>query len=253
MKVQGKSVAVAIIDTSQHVLARNALENSLKAFDFQQVLILSDVQAPWGNHPVVNIQPINSLAEYNHLVTFELPRHLNADFCLIIQYDGFIINPDQFSPHFYFYDYIGAPWPHFPTLSVGNGGFSWRSRKLMNAVATLPYDDLTVAEDIFICRQQRPLLEQTHGIVFAPPDIAAHFSTESISHPFPTFGFHGVFHLPQIYRESIGYLVDHIHVSTARKWQHLFLPAVERVSKEAADRLLHRMALPDEVPGAKAT
>jgi hypothetical protein len=244
MNTHGKSVAIAIIDTSQHVLAYNALANSLAAFDFQQVLILSDEQRHWGDHPIVKIPPIKSLDEYNRLVTAELPKHLRTDFCLVIQYDGFIINADQFSPHFYFYDYIGAPWPHFPTMTVGNGGFSWRSRKLMDAVATLPYEDLSMAEDLFICRQQRPLLEKSHNVVFAPPEIAAHFSTESVSTAFPTFGFHGVFHLPQIYRESIDFLVNHIHPSTARKWQHMLLPAVERVSMQAADSLRVRIGSP---------
>jgi len=239
------SVAIAIIDTSQHILAYNALANSLAAFDFQQVLVFSDEKKYWGSHPVIEITKIKSLEEYNGLVNFKIPQHLCCDFCLIIQYDGFIINGDQFSPHFYFYDYIGAPWPHFSTMNVGNGGFSWRSRKLMNAVATLPYEDLSIAEDIFICRDRRPLLENSHGVIFAPPAIASHFSTESIATPYPTFGFHGIFHLPQIYRETISFLVDNIDLSTARKWQHLLLPAVERVSTSAAKNLLERMMSQD--------
>jgi hypothetical protein len=237
-----KSVAVAIIDTAQHVLAHNALQHSLAAFDFQQVLVFSDEPRHWGEHPIIQIPPIQSLAEYNRLVTRELAEHLTADYCLVIQYDGFIINAAQFSPHFYFYDYIGAPWPHFSTMNVGNGGFSWRSKKLLNAVAALPYEDLSVAEDLFICRDQRSLLEKSHGIVFASAEIAAHFSTESVPVPFPTFGFHGVFHLPQVYRESIDFLVEHIHLGTARKWQHLLLPAVENVSSVAVKRLIDRLA-----------
>ena len=240
-----QSVALVIIDTSQHVLAYNALANSMAAFDFKQVLIFSDEQKYWGNHPIIKIPQIKSLEEYNRLVIFEIHQHLQCEYCLIIQYDGFIINADQFSPHFCFYDYIGAPWPHFSTMNVGNGGFSWRSRKLMNAVASLPYADLSIAEDIFICRDQRPLLESSHGIIFAPPAIASHFSKESIATPFPTFGFHGIFHLPQIYRETISFLVDNIDLSTARKWQHLLLPAVERVSTSAAKSLLERMMSQD--------
>ena len=236
-----KSIAIAIVDTSQHVLAFNALQHSINVFDFQQILIFSDDPNLWGGLPVVKIPKINAINDYNHVITQVLPRHLSSDFCLVIQYDGFIINAAQFSPHFFFYDYIGAPWPHFEIMNVGNGGFSWRSKKLMDAVSTLPYIDQSVAEDIFICRQQRPVLERSFGLSFAPPEIAAHFSTESIPVSFPTFGFHGVFHLPQIYRESIDFLIDHIDPSAAGKWLHLLLPEVEKVSNVAAYRLLERL------------
>ena len=38
-------------------------------------------------------------------------------------------------------DYIGAPWPHFRDgHNVGNGGFSLRSRRLLEACRELPFD-----------------------------------------------------------------------------------------------------------------
>ena len=245
-----KSVAIIIVDTAQHTLARNALLHSLNSFDFQQVLIFSDNQARWGDLSVIPIPQINSVNEYNRIITSELPKHLATDFCLIVQYDGFVINPDQFSPHFFFYDYIGAPWHHFESMNVGNGGFSWRSRKLIEAVAELPYRDLSVAEDIYICRHQRPFLENVHGMAFAPPAIAAHFSVESTQVSFPTFGFHGIFHLPDVYRENIDFLVENLNPFIASKWQHMLMPAVERVSGVAAQRLRDRMrqAVPESSP-----
>lgn len=241
MRNNSKSVAVVIVDTSQHTLANNALLQSMRGFDFQQVLIFSDSQRHWGELPIIQISQIRDLSQYNHLIALELTEHITTEYCLIIQYDGFIINPDQFSSHFFHYDYIGAPWPHFDNMNVGNGGFSWRSRRLIESVARQPYEDLSVAEDLHICRQLRPELEKLHGISFAPPSIAAHFSTESVPVAFPTFGFHGVFHLPQIYRESIDYLAENLSVDTARRWKHLLLPAVEEISNSAALRISERI------------
>jgi hypothetical protein len=235
------TVSVAIVDTAQHTLARNALLHSLKSFDFKQVLIFSNVQEAWGDLPIITVPPIQNMGEYNQIITRELANHINSDYCLVIQYDGFIINPDQFSPHFYFYDYIGAPWHHFGPPTVGNGGFSWRSRKLIETVASMPYTDATLPEDLFICLQQRPLLEATHGIAFAPADIAAHFSVESIPVRFPTFGFHGIFHLPDIYRNEIDFLVENLNPVTAEKWQHMLLPMLERISSIGARRLRERI------------
>ncbi len=232
--VNGKSIAIAIVDTSQHILANNALLHSIKAFDFKQILIFSDIQQPWANNKIIQIPTIRRIEDYNKIIATELPKHLTSDYCLVIQYDGFILNSDEFSPHFFQYDYIGAPWPHFDTMSVGNGGFSWRSRKLIEAVAELDYSDLSIAEDIFICRNQRIHLERNKSVEFAPKDIAAHFSVESVPVRFPTFGFHGVFHLPAVYRNSIDFLIENIDLQTAKRWRNLLLPAIERISTVAA-------------------
>ena len=237
-----KSVALVIVDTLQYALAHNALVHSLRAVDAQQVLIFSDNQAAWGDLPIIETPSLRGTDDYNRLITQRFPEHLTADFCIVLQYDGFVINPGEFSPHFFHYDYIGAPWPHFASMNVGNGGFSWRSRKLVEAVAGLPYADFALAEDLFICRQERPGLEQDHGIRFAPPALAAHFSLESVPVGFPTFGFHGIFHLPNIYRESIDFLIENLDPRVAQKWRHMLLPAIAQVSLAASVRMEQRIA-----------
>lgn len=242
LETREKSISIVIVDTTQHILANNALLHSIREFEFDQVLIFSDTQPPWGNHEIIHIPPIKRIEDYNKIITRDLQKYISTDFCLVIQYDGFIINSNQFSPHFLEYDYIGAPWPHFDTMNVGNGGFSWRSRKLIEAVATLNYSDPSVAEDIFICRDQRINLEKNNSIKFAPKEIATHFSVESVPARFPTFGFHGVFHLPAIYRNNIDFFIENIDIRTAEKWRNLLFPAVERISATAAARLQERLS-----------
>ena len=74
----------------------------------------------------------------------------------------------HFSEVFLNYDYIGAPWPHHQDFNVGNGGFSMRSAKLINAVQNfISPDDLNSAEDVVICRYLRARLEDKIALKFA--------------------------------------------------------------------------------------
>ncbi len=245
-RAAGPRLAVAIIDTDLHQLARQALLHSMQSMErqglpFSEVLIFSDQPALWPGLPVIRIPTLRSISEYNLLVTRELARHLTADFVLVIQYDGFVLNADQFSPHFLHYDYIGAPWPNYDRHEVGNGGFSWRSKRLVQAVAQLDYADPTEAEDLFICRRMRETLEQ-QGCRFAPKAIAQHFSVEFPAVPFPTFGFHGIFHLPSVYRESPDFLVEHLSDRIIKSRSNYLLPGLQVVSPAAAQRLAQRLA-----------
>lgn len=253
-RAAGPRLAVAIIDTDLHQLARQALLHSMQAMErqglpFSQVLIYSDKPELWGGLPVIRIPTLRSIQEYNLLVTRELARHLSADFVLVIQYDGFVLNADQFSPHFLHYDYIGAPWPNYDRHDVGNGGFSWRSRRLVQAVAQLDYDDPSEAEDLFICRRMRETLERM-GCRFAPKAIAQHFSVEFPAVPFPTFGFHGIFHLPSVYRESPDFLVEHLSDRIIKSRSNYLLPGLQVISPAAAQRLQQRLDALNALNGA---
>jgi len=79
-------------------------------------------------------------------------------------------------------------------MMVGNGGFSLRSKRLLQTVAQ-PWFQLLpgAAEDDLICRNYRPILEQQHQIRFAPPQLAERFAYERGIPAAPTFGFHGMF------------------------------------------------------------
>ena len=64
----------------------------------------------------------------------------------MMQYDGYVLSGDRFLKTLS-YDYIGAPWPHYQSHKVGNGGFSMRSRALVGSIQIFLYDDLSEAED----------------------------------------------------------------------------------------------------------
>ncbi|MDC8773253.1 DUF5672 family protein [Roseateles albus] len=241
IKTHKPTLAIAIADTDMHVLAHQALRLCLSAMHFDQVLIYSDQPEAWPGLALIEIPPLRSMAEYNKLIVKDLAVRLECDFVLVVQYDGFILNADQFSPHFYHYDYIGAPWPNFEQYEVGNGGFSWRSKRLVQAAAGLDYADETEAEDLFICRTKRDELENL-GCRFAPKAIAAHFSVEYPAVPFPTFGFHGIFHLPSVYRKVPDFLVEHLSDRVVKARSNFLLPALQQLAPASALRLQERLA-----------
>lgn len=158
------------------------------------------------------IDRIESYEMYNFHVTFSLKNYINSSHALLVQHDGFVIDASKWNDAFLNYDYIGAPWP-LPKDSfsyrddagrivrVGNGGFSLRSKRLLELPGQLdlvwePFHGY-FHEDGFICCKNRSLLE-ANLIKFAPVEIAQHFSYESKIHDLPqkeTFGVHGVHNL----------------------------------------------------------
>ena len=135
---------------------------------------------------------INSVQDYNSYILNELHKSVSTSHCLIVQVDGFPIMNSSWTDDFLEYDYIGAPWIDFPEMPekewVGNGGFSLRSKALMEAVASLNSDG-NVLEDNFICVDKRELLE-SKGFKFAPVEVAKKFSVEN-DYYVDQFGFHG--------------------------------------------------------------
>jgi len=159
---------------------------------------------------------VSNMKDYARLMIYHLTEHIDTEYTLTIQHDGFIINPDAWMDEFYQYDYIGAPWPWreqgFVTpfgehIAVGNGGFSFRSKKLLDVPSKVevPFDVVAMNdfykmfggvnwnEDGNICVHNRHIFE-AQGCKFAPVEVAKFFSYESpldINRGIVPFGFHG--------------------------------------------------------------
>jgi hypothetical protein len=140
-----------------------------------------------------------SYYEYQQFCIYGVNSHVHTDFAFYMQNDGFIVNPNMFDPAFFEYDYIGAPWPKgifcrkkYNYEIVGNGGFSIRSKRLLNYCQNIPH--VTLNEDTTISVRHRPSFEKL-GCRFAPVELAKKFSVEmplDDSHTIEnTFGFHG--------------------------------------------------------------
>lgn len=164
---------------------------------FGDVLLFTDaseVELP-QNGRAVSIPRLNSGRDYSRFLLERLADHVATEHCLVIQWDGFVLNADRWTDRFLECDYIGAPWPQFGDgRTVGNGGFSLRSRRLLEACRTSKFVH-SHPEDLAIGRVNRDYLERDHNIVFADEDLAARFSLERSSPSERTFGFHGVFNM----------------------------------------------------------
>jgi hypothetical protein len=202
-----RSVTLCAADSHAVSLTLRAMRLSAGHCRFGDAILFTDAEIPpsleerfAGEESPVRVQPIpplQSRAEYSAFVIRELVQHVTTSHVLIVQWDGWIVDPSAWDAAFLDYDYVGAPWGRYNDgMDVGNGGFSLRSRRLMEVLQLAPFAPVAeIPEDELIGRVWRPMLEQHHGIRFAPPEIAARFSCERVLPNGLTFGFHGLFNL----------------------------------------------------------
>jgi hypothetical protein len=189
-----------------------AMARCLEQADFGSVALLTDQERPAGSDPQIDwqrIEQIHNREDYSEFILRKLVDHVDRPHVLIVQWDGFITNTSCWTEEFLNYDYIGAPWPQFADgRDVGNGGFSLRSKRLIELTASLDFPPGR-PEDIAICRDQRTALEG-RGVRFAPRDLAERFSFERGPRT-RSFGFHGLFNFPLVLRpDELGRRLDEL-------------------------------------------
>ncbi|HTS21518.1 MAG TPA: DUF5672 family protein [Casimicrobiaceae bacterium] len=217
-------VTLCCIDTAHPELALRALRRSASLVRFARTLLLTDATAAI---PGIDVRPIASLAsrdEYSRFVLKQLLRYIETDHVLLVQWDGYVVHPDAWRDDFLACDYLGAKWFwHDASQNVGNGGFSLRSRKLLQALQDERIR-LSGAEDETICRVFRPLLEKEHGVRFGSETLADAFAFEAAYPVRPTFGFHGLFNFCRVMAdEELAGLVPLFTAEIARSPQLLQL------------------------------
>ena len=196
-------VTLCCVDTTGRIPSSlQALRHCLDKIEFGDAILLTlpelllDQKIPTGLR-IVPIDPLKSIEAYSHFMVKSLFQFIETTHCLVVQWDGYVIHSRQWTPDFLAFDYIGAPWLHADgSMTVGNGGFSLRSKKLLNALQS----NAIVAqhpEDACICTVHRSVLE-SQGIVFAPAELAQKFSVETGTLSEHVFGFHGPHHLPHL-------------------------------------------------------
>lgn len=198
------AIALVAVDCAYPQLAADALVRSSTLLPVARVLLLTDVAMERDGIEVVRIPPIASRAAYSQFVLKELGAHIATDYALVVQWDGFVIDANAWAEEFWNYDYIGAKWPHQSgDFRVGNGGFSLRSRRLMDALAKPEFDlNADENEDTAICIRHREVLETKYGIAFADERVADRFAFDVGRPVGPTLGFHGVFNFWQVLTDA---------------------------------------------------
>lgn len=201
-------IAVSSVELSGTDLA---LQISSHDIEFAAIKFLSSEEWVPSNPQIQMIKiPRLDIVGYSKFILGDLYKYVATEYCLVVQSDGFVLNANKWNPIFLEYDYIGAPWPMDLKLqpgnipldltpnSVGNGGFSLRSKRLMEETAKINFHELsfpTKSEDLILCHF---LFQEmlNAGIKFPAPELAAQFSIESPTaaygqNPSTSFGFHG--------------------------------------------------------------
>ena len=182
---------------------------SLEQCEFAESVLFTDAEAALELRQsassmgvrIVTIPKIDSRVKYSEFIMRDLLPHLKTEFVLITQWDGFVLNGAAWQSIFKQYDYLGARWIHYDDgLTVGNGGFSLRSKSLMTALQGAEFPP-NHPEDEFICRHYRPRLEQEFDLVFGKATLADEFAFERNRvrpDQRPSFGFHGAFNFHRV-------------------------------------------------------
>lgn len=162
--------------------------------------------------PVIEV---NNYNDYNYYVIYKLGEHIETSHCLLVQPDGFVLFPEKWDDSWLEYDYIGAPWAYVEDSyidpfgnhhRVGNGGFSLRSKKLLDVPSKvevpwevnnsdfywMPPGVVNYHEDGNICVHNRHIFVE-QGCKFAPVEVAVRFSQEARvpeCEGITPFGFH---------------------------------------------------------------
>jgi hypothetical protein len=189
--------------------AQIAMRISLHNIEFGSTKLLcsSAPKKKYSDIEYISVPHFN-YADYNRIIFQDLHKYFKTSHCLVIQADGFVVNANLWKEEFLEFDYIGAPWPNKVQMNpnlilnmkencVGNGGFSLRSRKLVETTAKINFNSLKLPiknEDLIICHYlYKEMIDR--GIRFAPPKLAAQFAMEDVHHLHgqdvnSVFGFH---------------------------------------------------------------
>ena len=81
---------------------------------------------------------------YSKFCISDMAKHIDTSHVLIIHPDGYIQNPSAWNDEWLTYDYVGSSWWFKDGKNVGNGGFSLRSKKLLDILATLELEQYVV-------------------------------------------------------------------------------------------------------------
>lgn len=203
-------ITLLCVETRNPELAHWAIDRCLNGVIFGKVVLITNLDRVISKRPdveYVQAPPIATTKDYSGLLLTGIDSYVQGTHVLIIQWDSFITHPNLWRNEFLNYDYIGPVWPHHPETPVGNGGFSLRSVKLLQAIKR-PGFIQRHPEDYCICADNKDFLEQECGIRFAPAQLAEQFAVER-SEWHDAFGFHGFFNFGRVLSDQeLGNFLD---------------------------------------------
>lgn len=205
MKHTLSNVTLLGIDCIDASRLAKALDISSLEIEFADVKLLTSL--PTTDSRKIQIPHLGAIEAFSEFCIRDLNNYVETTFVLLVQADGFILNPSAWQDRFLDYDYVGSPWlvgnddieiHGFPKdllgkRVVGNGGFCLRSKKFLELSQELASQGTFAKyhpEDNVLCVFYRTEME-SRGIAFAPVALAMQFSAEGPEDIYGCqFGFH---------------------------------------------------------------
>ena len=201
-----KEVTLVCFDTRNLEAAINSMARSMSHINFSESIFFTNQELCSKEFVsytkdlgirVVFVNDVKSITQYSLFILEKLDSYINTNFCLVTQWDSWVINSKSWDLDFLNYDYIGAIWPDYIENKVGNGGFSLRSKRLLKSTREILETNsdfsIPLIEDDFICREKRKIFEEKYQLKFPDVELANKFSVERNGIPIGSFGFHGMF------------------------------------------------------------
>jgi hypothetical protein len=215
-----------------------SIEKSVSAIPVDKIKIFSDKKINLSNpYDFVKISNSFSYSDYSEFLVKGLNEHIDTSHVLVTQYDGFGVNSKYWKDEYLDYDFIGPPTSlsYTPIKAileecrivktgwfVGGGGFSLRSKKLLQALQdpvistqfyNYKHNDYWHSEDVSICIIYKEYLEKEHGIKFAPIELAIDFGAEYLTGYDACLGFHGYENIPFFLSEQeCAFYLQHLKI-----------------------------------------
>lgn len=201
-KLKLPTVTLLCVDCLNVTRAINVIEHCKSLCEFGDIKLLTSL--PTDYEHAVQIPPLNSLIAYSVFMLTDSYKYFETSHVLVVQRDGWILNTDAWNDDWLNYDYLGPLFVQYD--HVGNGGFSLRSKSIMQAAAnTLPVWDWTNNEAERIHYNIIGMYEDGHlsftmkqyGFNYPTPEVACVFAQGGNPNPIyyreKPFGFHGAY------------------------------------------------------------
>lgn len=200
MKIRPKiqDLTVICVAGNKHAESIASLYKAKEQIYAARYVLLTNIDLEASGIEVYNVGGLDTWEKYNHFIIKELAAYFDTEYCLIVQWDGIILNGQLWSDDFLKFDYIGAAWLDG---ECGNGGFSIRSKRLMDIVANDDFIEITTPEDVCLCQLYKRYLQNKYNITYAPKEVCDRFSFELNPPKNHTFGKHAFHHEP--YKETV--------------------------------------------------
>lgn len=167
-KIHIPEITLLAIDRSDPSGITRSVDISTRHIEFGEVVLITDHNYFEGRKG------------YSKWCLTDMWKFVKTSHVLIIHSDSYVVNHKAWDDEWLAWDVIGPSWGYKDGLNCGNGGFSLRSKRLLNILGQIDYTGLnTDFEDCLLGRYLRPWLEDRYNIEFAPDHICNQFAIEA--------------------------------------------------------------------------